>query len=565
MGRSFLDVRAQLLFACVTLTCVMFASACTSSAPVAGERTIADPDPTETSGDDPETAAPGPATADEPDEEPDPNTNPDDPDPNNTDPDEPGPRVVELGAAAGRRAGQTPIDALVTVETVADRQVEVLRSYAFWDSEFPNLRQQWASDGGRTLHLSVNARREDGTVVPWESIASAVPGTRVHDELMVWADRIAAFDGPLRLTFHHEADIEPEFGTPAEFRAAWQRFADVINDAAPDIPLVWVMTLFTMSRPDDVELFWPGDDYVDWIAADAFNWFGCRGASEDWRSPELLLDPLINYGLLHPGKPLMFAEIGSDEDPDDPGRKAAWLDELSELLAEDRYAAIETIVFFHNDHDDESTCDWWIDSSPRTAEAFRRFSSGELVGGPAALPAPASCPIVATTLGRDDDRAVVDGDGDGRYDFVFGVENRFLGIGDQANDGSDHRAVLHFDALEPLPAGATVELRVRVGSRQPALRSPVELVVFEGIPSLDRDAFTEPGTLIDAAWFDASTVGGHHVIDVTGDVDTTTPTTFRLQLAEIPPNDDGKTPLFIGMGDATRQVDRPALVVRSCG
>ena len=476
----------------------------------------------------------------------------------------PAPRIVQIGAAAGRRPGQTPIDALRTVESVAGRQLDVLRTYAFWDSEFPNLRQQTASDEGRELHLSINARREDGTVVPWATIATAAPGSPVHNELTDWIERIAAFDGPLRVTFHHEADIEPEFGTADEFVQAWRRVADLLDEAAPDVPLVWVMTLFTISQPDEAERFWPGDDHVDWIAADAFNWFGCRGSAEAWRSPELLLDPLIAFGQAHPGKPLMFAEIGSDEDPNDPNRKADWFDELASLVAQDRYAAIETIIFFHNDHDDESSCDWWVDSGPETAGAFARFVAGDLFGGPEAPPPTAQCPIVSTTTSLVEDRAVVDGDGDGRYDFVFGLENRFVGIGDQANDGSDHRPVLLFDALDPLPAGATVELRVRVGERQPALPGPVQLRVVEGLPPSDRDAFTEEGALIEAAWFDDRTLGGHHSLDVTSHFDPSTPTMFRLQLESIPPNDDGKAPLFIGMGDASRDIDRPALVVRSC-
>lgn len=549
MSRSSLAVLARLLFASALL-----AVACTSSAPIA-ERLIADSDPATVTDSDSDTDAQGAApTSTEVASEP-----------AQLDDAAPERHVVELGAAAGRRPGQTPIDALRTVEAVADRQVDVLRTYAFWDSEFPNLRQRLASDEGRTLHLSVNARREDGTVVPWQTIATAAPGSEVYDELASWIDRIAAFDGPLRVTFHHEADIEPEFGSPAEFVAAWQRFDALLNEAAPEIPLAWVMTLFTISQPDEAEQYWPGDDAVDWIAADAFNWFGCRGANEAWRSPAELLDPLISFGQAHPGKPLMFAEISSDEDPDNPDRKASWIFELGALMAQDRYAAIKTVVFFHNDHDDESTCDWWVDSSPTAAEAFSRFAADELFGGDTARPAQTQCPIVATGLGRADDRAVVDGDGDGRYDFVFGLENRFVGIGDQANDGSDHRVVVHFDPLDAVPAEATVELRIRVGERQPALPSPVQLVVFDGIPELDRDAFTEPGELIEPAWFDAMTLGGHHAIDVTGHFDASSPTTFRLQLESIPPNDDGKAPLFLGMGDATRDIDRPALVVRSCG
>lgn len=470
---------------------------------------------------------------------------------------------IKLGIAPGRRSGETPIDALVHTEQIAGRQFDVVRVYAFWDSEFPDLRHRFASEGGRMLHLSVNARREDGSVLPWVTIATAPPGDPVHDELLGWIDRLAAFDAPLRVTFHHEADIEPEFGSPAEFIAAWQRFSTLLEEAAPGVETVWVVTGFTLARPE-ADVFWPGDDYVDIIGADAFNWFGCRGDNEAWRSPAEVLAPLISFGEKHPGKPLVLAELGSDEDSADTNRKAQWLDELAVLVTNAAYAQLETVVFFHNDHDAESSCDWWVDSGDATAAAVARIAALPIFGGDTASPPPpAPCPVIATQSTSVDDLALVDGDGDGRFDFEFGKENRFLGIGDQSNDGADHRMLLYFEPFAPLPAGTTVELRLAVGERQPSIASAVQLVALEGSPG-GSDGFGLPGTMLEPALFDAETAGGHYVTDLSGRVDATQPVTLRLQLEAPPSNDDGKAALFIGTGDAPRSIDRPTLIARNC-
>ncbi len=479
------------------------------------------------------------------------------------DPDEPAePRRINLGVAAGRRQGQTPIDALIHAEQVASRRFDILRAYSFWDGEFPDLRHEWARAGGRMLHLSINARRTDGSVVPWRTIATAPDGDPVLGELETWVERLASYDGPLRVTFHHEADIEPDFGSPDDFVAAWQRFVTLLDAAAPDIDTVWVLTAFNLGQPT-ADGFWPGDDYVDLIGGDAFNWYGCRGTPEAWRSPREVLEPLMSFGANHPDKPLVLAELGSDEDSADPERKADWLDELAALVAEDEYRQLDTVVFFHNDHDAESTCDWWLDSAQVSADAFQRLAALPLFGGDVAAPPPDQCPIVASMVSSVDDLALVDGDGDGRFDFEFGDENRFVGIGDQSADGADHRVLLEFGRLDAIPTNAQLELRLRIGERQPLLSSAVELRLLDDFDKRS-EAFADPGELLEPSLFTDETVGGHHVVDVTGRIDPSQPVTLRLQLAAPPPTGDGQAALFMGTGNANRSIDRPTLIARHC-
>lgn len=475
----------------------------------------------------------------------------------------PGSHRINLGVAPGRRQGQTPIDALIHVEGIAARRFDVVRAYAFWDSEFPDLRHQWVADAGQTLHLSINARRTDGSVVSWDEIATAREGDVVYAELVDWIERLATHDAPLRVTFHHEADIEPEFGTADDFVAAWQRFTTLLNAEAPSVETVWVLTAFNLDKPLG-EQFWPGDTHVDLIGADAFNWYGCRGTPETWRSPSEVLAPLMEFGANHPDKGLVLAELGSDEDPDDPERKAAWLRELSSLIAGDEYRRLDTVVFFHNDHDADSTCDWWTDSSDLASNAFAELSSLALFGGNDAAAPTMQCPVVAMVTSSTADVALVDGDGDGRFDFEFGDTNRFLGLGDQSADGADHRVLLRFDPIGPLPADATLELRIRIGERQPMLSSPVELRILDGADTM-LEAFSAPGVVLEPSLFDASTAGGHHVVDVTNRIDPSQASQLRLQLVTAPSVGDGQSVLYMGMGDAARSIDRPALLARHCG
>ena len=112
---------------------------------------------------------------------------------------------------------------------------------------------------------------------------------------------------------------------------------------------------------------YPGDDVVDWIGADPYNFF----ASGTWDSFSDVVDPWYRWvRAAHPGKPLMLSEWGSKEDPSRPGRKAAWLRDAADRLRHD-YPDIKAVVYFDEaKHERGTVNDWRIDTSPRSLAAF---------------------------------------------------------------------------------------------------------------------------------------------------------------------------------------------------
>ena len=67
------------------------------------------------------------------------------------------------------------------------------------------------------------------------------------------------------------------------------------------------------SDPDedwnDLRLYYPGHDYVDWIAADGHNDFGCGGQTR-WAELSEVFGDFYAWGSAR-GKPLMIAEWGA--------------------------------------------------------------------------------------------------------------------------------------------------------------------------------------------------------------------------------------------------------------
>ena len=130
------------------------------------------------------------------------------------------------------------------------------------------------------------------------------------------------------------------------------------------------------------EAYYPGDDLVDVVGLDGYNW-GRQRWWHRWRSFDAV------FGASHaalrrlaPGKPIILAELGCAETG---GDKAAWMRETLLRVVPERYADIDAIVWF--DHHRADHPNWRIDSSPAALAAWReiaadpayRLSGAELV------------------------------------------------------------------------------------------------------------------------------------------------------------------------------------------
>ena len=109
---------------------------------------------------------------------------------------------------------------------------------------------------------------------------------------------------------------------------------------------------------------YPGDQYVDWVAADAYNWYPGKGGS-NWRS---FADAFASFhqwaSATHPDKPQMAEETGVQEDPSDPGRKAAWITDMAATIKS--WPQMKAVVWFNSNQ----IYPWWWDSSSASLDAF---------------------------------------------------------------------------------------------------------------------------------------------------------------------------------------------------
>lgn len=279
----------------------------------------------------------------------------------------------------GARAGKT-VAMVQSYEARVNHPVSDVRLYYLWNSTFPNATATWARDNGRQVFMSVNAKRKDGTAVPWSSIATAQPGSPLYAQMQTWATAIKNFGAPVYFTFNHEPEAQSSRarGNAAGYQAAWQQFITVLRaNGVTNAEYVFIGTAFGYGK-GKAQPYYPGDAYVDAIGVDAYNWYTCRsGIANEWFSMQNLVDRMMPFADMHPTKPLMLPEFGTTEDPANPARKAEWYTDAKELFKTPPYDRF-TLV---NEFDTLRACEFRPDSSAESLVGFETWLNDPYYSG----------------------------------------------------------------------------------------------------------------------------------------------------------------------------------------
>ncbi|MGB9359912.1 MAG: hypothetical protein WCC01_15295 [Acidimicrobiia bacterium] len=291
---------------------------------------------------------------------------------------------VLLGAAVH---GDQPT-LLDQLETDIGRQLDVVRVFTLWDTPFPSA-DDLELFAGRKVVLSIKPLA-GGEHIPWSDIAAAQPGDPLHDDMVAWANALKPFEDRLYLTFMHEPEAASNLphGTATDFIAAWRRFMTVMDDEGL-VPLgrVWIMTDYSFHVPATdrrhAPKWYPGDQWVDAAAIDAYNWHQCRaGINTQWKTLSQIIEPFRVWGLDHPDEVMMLTEVGTVEDAAQPGRKAAWIDEARALLQDGNHDQFELMAWFNlNGTSPGIACDWRITTSATSLHAFATLADDPFYGG----------------------------------------------------------------------------------------------------------------------------------------------------------------------------------------
>jgi len=180
-------------------------------------------------------------------------------------------------------------------------------------------------------------------------------------------------------TFNHEPETTlNNSGSGADFIAAWRKVITVFREqGVTNADYLWIMTAFSFKAQDRRRAidWFPGDAYIDYMGADAYNWYNCRpGTNNPWNSLEKLLNPMRLFAQGHTIKGLMVPEYASTEDPAQPNRKAQWFNDARALFKKAGWAGFKAILYY-NKTSKYPNCRWFVSSSTASLDAFRAMGA----------------------------------------------------------------------------------------------------------------------------------------------------------------------------------------------
>lgn len=268
--------------------------------------------------------------------------------------------------------GSPATNNLIDLETKTDRKADIVLYYQDWTYGLINQNvRNVLNHGSIPLLTWIPCKGGAGTNQPDYRLKNITNGK--FDQYLRESARAARNTGEtiwLRPFHEMNGNWSSYSGTtngnsPEDFIPAWRHIVDIFRqEGADNVLFVWSPN--TNSVPDTPEnaisVYFPGDDYVDIIGIDGYNW----GTSQSWSHWNSFYDTFAKSYKTCTSlstKPIIIAETGSSEKG---GDKAAWIKDTFNTIYND-FPRIKGLVWFNINKE----TDWRIESSIASLESFK--------------------------------------------------------------------------------------------------------------------------------------------------------------------------------------------------
>lgn len=262
----------------------------------------------------------------------------------------------------------------------------------------PRLLDQFQTRGimpGLTWDASKGpALNKDQPDFSWKAIISGKHDAYIHQV----AKAAAAYRYPFLLRTLHEMD-GPWYPwgynvngntNPADYVAAWKHIVNIFRqEGATNVQFVWcpaagVLTPSLLDKYGDIlKQMYPGDDYVDWAGLDGYS----NLADNKVRSLQDVFQPTYQFLKSFTHRPMMFFEVGSVENPNDPMAKANWITQGFLTTIPTVFPDVKIVNWFNGSSDtnpnkpNKQIVSWSVDTSQNSLNAWKQVVSSPLYQG----------------------------------------------------------------------------------------------------------------------------------------------------------------------------------------
>lgn len=275
-------------------------------------------------------------------------------------------------------------------EALTGQEVGSVVWFPSWDDEFPTKVCNKLAERGIIPHLTWElywpSKKSRNTAQTGENgfqgFIDVLDG-KYDAYIDKFAEDAKAFNKPVLMRFLHEFNGNwyvwsgnkngKEKGGPEQVVKVWRYVVDRFNaKGAGNVKWLWTPhgPSIDMSTEawNDVSNYWPGDDYVDWIGLDGYNfypidpWGGTRPLRDFDNCFRDLYDECAKLG----DQPMMIAEFGTGNFQYEDFDKAAWISDAFSKIKTD-YPRVKIFTWFNINKEH----DWRVNSSPEALSAFK--------------------------------------------------------------------------------------------------------------------------------------------------------------------------------------------------
>lgn len=261
-------------------------------------------------------------------------------------------------------------------ESMSGKKLDVILKFLAFNAMgttggFPLTEANIVSDNGSVLFIKLEPWSWDGADDDSFSLEKIIAGD-FDGRIASFARDAGTYGNPLFISFGHEmnADWYPWGGKPELYKEAYMHVHDLMGKYATNINWVWC--------PDtgggDIASYYPGDRYVDWVAADGYN---TEDYGSSWKSAEQIFNSMID-DLESYGKPVMIGETACDANTenDEAVKKPDWLySAIGWIVGKKKSGSSDNLIkgciYFNFDKTEEGSLKKWAISRAEAKEKYK--------------------------------------------------------------------------------------------------------------------------------------------------------------------------------------------------
>jgi hypothetical protein len=244
------------------------------------------------------------------------------------------------------------ISAVETFERALGRQLDIVQTYHKWEDLFPTSFDRYVAARGDILLLSWAGTKP-----------SEIVDGRYDSMIRRRAEALKSLGTTVLLRWRWEMNrpnLRSEIPSPSGYVEAWKHIRAIFDDVETDnVDWVWCPSANGFEDTDGAQ-YYPGDDQVDWLCADAYTLYPNEPLED-------VLAPFLAWAKSHADLPVVIGEFGTHQGK--PGARAAWLDDAMSYLRRSRQ--VKAVVFFESTISPAGRYD--ISEEPSALAAMRKW------------------------------------------------------------------------------------------------------------------------------------------------------------------------------------------------